>query len=111
MSGEMVLTLAVAIIGSGGFSAIVNAWLERRKEERKKKEDPDPVALGVRMLLQDRIEGLSIKYIKAGEVREENRRFLHNAFDVYHDKLKGNGDLNELMERVDELPIIYPDKR
>ena len=111
MNGEMVLTLAVAILGSGSVSALVNAWLERRREERRKKEAPDPVALGVRMLLQDRIEGLSIKYIKQGEIKEENRRFLHNAFDVYHEKLKGNGDLTELMGRVDELPIIYPDKR
>lgn len=111
MSGELAVTLAVAVLGSGSVSAIVNAWLEKRREERKKKEDPDPVALGVRMLLQDRIEGLSIKYIKAGEIKQENLKFLHNAFDVYHEKLKGNGDLNELMETVNELPVIYPDKR
>lgn len=106
MSGEMLLTLAVAIIGSGSFSAIVNAWLESRRERKR-----NPVAVGVRLLLQDRIEGLCIKYIKAGEIKYEHLKYLRQAHECYHKQLKGNGDLNELMEEVERLPVIYPPKK
>lgn len=98
--------LIVAILGSGSVSAIVAAWIENMKQKRV-----NPVAMGVKLLLQDRIEGLCIKYIKAGEIKYENLRYLRQAHDCYHNYLRGNGDLKELMEEVEKLPIVYPPKK
>ena len=106
MDAQIIVTLAVAIIGSGSFSALVNAWLESRREKKN-----NPVAMGVKLLLQDRIEGLCIKYIKAGEIKYENLRYLRQAHECYHEQLRGNGDLKELMEEVERLPVIYPPKK
>lgn len=106
MDAQIIVTLAVAIIGSGSFSALVNAWLESRREKKN-----NPVAMGVKLLLQDRIEGLCIKYIKSGEIKYENLRYLRQAHECYHKHLHGNGDLNELMEEVERLPVIYPPKK
>ena len=106
MDAQIIVTLAVAIIGSGSFSALVNAWLESRREKKN-----NPVAMGVKLLLQDRIEGLCIKYIKSGEIKYENLRYLRQAHECYHKQLHGNGDLNELMEEVERLPVIYPPKK
>jgi hypothetical protein len=103
--GKYAVPIIVAILGSGSVSAIVAAiidWLKNRKS---------PVSEGVQLLLQDRIEELCIKYIKAGEIKYENLLYLRKAHRCYHKRLGGNGDLNDLMEEVGNLPVIYPPKK
>lgn len=109
MDSSLIVAIIVAILGSGSVSALVNAWIEKRKEKNKNKIDP--VTIGVRLLLQDRIEGLCIKYVKEGEIRWENLKYLRQAHDCYHNKLGGNGDLTDLMDSVEHLPVSYPPKK
>ena len=60
---------------------------------------------GQRYILLDRIRYLGLACLQRGEVSFDERRLLHQMHDVYHNSLNGNGDLDELMSEVDELPL------
>lgn len=60
---------------------------------------------GQRYILLDRIRYLGLAYLQRGEASFDERRLLHQMHDVYHNSLNGNGDLDELMSEVDELPL------
>lgn len=59
---------------------------------------------GQKYILLDRIQYLARAYIRDGEISFDDRRRLHQMHDAYHN-LGGNGDLDTLMEQVDELPL------
>lgn len=63
------------------------------------------ISHGTRLLLQDKILTLSIKYIEAEEITHEQRKLLHEMWDTYHHGLNGNGDLDPIMELVNDLPL------
>lgn len=81
-------------------------WKLNRKAALEDKEDTRFKALqeGQRVLLLDRIQYLCRCYIHDGNVDFDDRRRLHKMHDAYH-ALGGNGDLDTLMEAVDELPV------
>lgn len=54
--------------------------------------------------LLDRIQYLCKSYIRDGEVDFDDRHRLHQMHEAYH-ALGGNGDLNSLMQEVDELKL------
>ena len=101
--------IIVGMLGSAGFAAFVNYRIEVSRENRKKKET-NPTEIGVRLLLQDRIEWLCIKYLGAGEVKWSDLKWLRQAYADYK-LMKGNGDLDELIENVEKLKVIYPEKK
>lgn len=63
------------------------------------------VVEGQRYILLDRIRSLGCAYLKNGEVSFDDRRLLNMMHGVYHNGLGGNGDLNTLMEEVNDLPL------
>ena len=75
---------------------------ERKKTEVEKQLDTIKQCLMVSML--DRIQYLGTCYIKAKEITLEDRRMLHMLHNAYK-ALGGNGDLDPLMEEVDELRL------
>lgn len=92
------------------------AEAEEKAEERKAENDEkewkkhtdetiEALAIGVRVILMDRIRYLGQEYIKDGEVDFDDRRLLNQMHSVYHNTLGGNGDLDILMKEVDELPL------
>lgn len=92
------------------------AEAEEKAEERKAEIDEkewkkhtdetiEALAIGVRVILMDRIRYLGQEYIKDGEVDFDDRRLLNQMHSVYHNTLGGNGDLDILMKEVDELPL------
>lgn len=80
---------------------------EAEEKEWKKHTDEtiEALAIGVRVILMDRIRYLGQEYIKDGEVDFDDRRLLNQMHSVYHNTLGGNGDLDILMKEVDELPL------
>lgn len=80
---------------------------ENDEKEWKKRTDEtiEALAIGVRVILMDRIRYLGQEYIKDGEVDFDDRRLLNQMHSVYHNTLGGNGDLDILMKEVDELPL------
>ena len=80
---------------------------EQAEKERLKgiKADLKAVMEGQRYILLDRIRYLGLAYLQKGEIPFDDRRLLHQMHSVYHGLLHGNGDLDELMSEVDELPL------
>lgn len=94
----IITSVFVAVIGSGSATAIVQHLLEKSKS--------DPTRDGVRLLLQDKVEYLAIKAIKSGEITYSKLKFLRASYHAYK-AMQGNGDLESLMEDVENLPIKY----
>ena len=103
--------LAPLLTGACGAAVItllnnVVMWRLNRKAALEDKSDAQLKALkeGQRVLLLDRIQYLCRCYIRDKTVDFDDRRRLHKMHDAYH-ALGGNGDLDTLMEAVDELPV------
>ena len=99
-----IVTILVAVIGSSGVSALVTAIVNRVSKG-------DPVKVGLRLLLQDKVEHFGTKAINEGSVTYEQKKLLHAMHECYHNGLGGNGDEKALMEDLDELPVIYPNRK
>ena len=102
--------ILIAIAGSGLFAAIVSAganiiiWtLNNKKQEDEKDES---IKDGLQVLLYDRIKCLGLRYIAAGAITSEDLQDLERMHKVYHDKLNGNGFLDDIMHKVRKLPLI-----
>lgn len=88
----------VAIIGSGGTTAVVQHMINSSKS--------DPVKDGLRLLMQDKIEFLATKYCEQGEISWQAKKYINNAYKTYKE-LGGNGDVAELMEDLNDLKVRY----
>lgn len=75
------------------------------ESQKKIKEVVDELLVASRLNMLDRIQHLGLSYIAKGEVTYEQRRFLHEMHDSYHNGLHGNGDADLIMEAVDALPL------
>lgn len=58
-----------------------------------------------KLLLKDRIEYIALSYIEKGKISYSARKNLHDLWDVYHYEFGGNGDLDDIMSRIDHLPL------
>ncbi len=93
--------ILIAIIGSGSLSAIVTAAINAM-QNRGKKKSAERTAL--MCLLDDKLGYLTEKYITRGSITFDERRRIVEIHRAYK-ALGGNGYYNELMQRVDALPI------
>lgn len=106
-----VFSLAAAIL-SLATTLIVNKQKRRWEVEDKKMADETQQAKniealmnGVKWILYDRIKYLGFSYLKEGKVAFDDRRVLGEMHKIYHNGLKGNGDLDKVMAEVDKLPL------
>ena len=116
MSTEIIL----AILGSSVLSALISqvgAFILKKEDHKENKfekieadvmnihKDISSITEGVKLLMLDRIRYVGQSYIKEGCVDFDDRRLLKMMHKVYHYGLGGNGDLDTLMEEVDNLPL------
>ena len=99
---DNVVTIIVAIIGSGVLNTILNYAISARE---KKKDDTSGIQNSLRLLMKDRLLFLCGHYINQGWIYEDELEDLMAMHKCYHDDLKGNGYLDELMKRVKSLEI------
>lgn len=99
---DFITTIIVAVIGSGVLNTILNYLISRHE---KKKCDKEGVNEAARLLMKDRLRFLCIHYIDQGWIYEDELEDLIAMHKCYHDYLNGNGFLNKLMSRVNELEI------
>lgn len=95
-------TIFTAVLGSGLLSTLVSqlcSWLEKRRERKS------GTAEGMRLILKDRLRWLCAHYIAQGWLYCDELEDIMVMHECYHDKLKGNGYLDELMEKVKALEI------
>ena len=110
---EHTLVIVGAVLSSSALTALITQlgswWREKaaRKNKEETAEDKEIAALkeGVMYILYDRIRYIAEKHIRDEEITFEDRRMLHKMHGVYHNRLGGNGDLDQLMADVDELPL------
>lgn len=104
------MNILIAIISGGVASAIVGGLfsviLWRLNRKAAKEDKGDDITCGLRMLLYDRIKHLGKSYLTRGEIHSEELEDLIAMHKVYHDKLGGNGFLDNLMRQVERLPIV-----
>lgn len=94
--------IIVAVIGSGILSTIINRifnYLDKRAESQS------GVTHGIRLVLKDRLRFLCTRYIEQGWIYEDELEDIVAMHSCYHDTLKGNGYLDQLMDRVKDLDI------
>lgn len=56
------------------------------------------------LVVKEKLVKMCLDYLERGWITYEEKVALHELHSAYHE-LGGNGDLNDLMEEVDELPV------
>lgn len=129
---EWVLPLVLGLISGGGLAvAIIGLFKDKLDFTRKRKaeiEDRGYAEIlkkqeqiiewqkkadeqfkvhgeGMKFLLYNMIKNEGQAYIAANQITFEDRKTLHAAHNVYHNGLSGNGDLDDIMRDVDEIPL------
>ena len=107
------IEIIIAVLGGSALSALItqvgNYISDRRKrkdtvEDRTEGKDA-ALKQGMKLLLADKLQYLGLRYIAEGEIAFTNRKMLNEMHSVYHNGLGGNGDFDDLMEELNELPI------
>ena len=107
------IEIIIAVLGGSALSALITQIGSYVSDRRKRKdavedkaEDKDAaLKQGMKLLLADKIQYLGLRYIADGEIAFTNRKMLNEMHSVYHSGLGGNGDFDDLMEELNELPI------
>ena len=125
MLWEFIAAVVVAVAGGAGGAAIINGINERKlhkiqhreaQEDKKElrveerlntlEEKVDAIVEANKYIMFDRIRYLGQRYIDAGEISFDDRRILNSMHAVYHNGLGGNGDIDKLMDDVNDLPLL-----
>lgn len=92
---------AITVVGN-----LISQLLQRRADRKSKKDDKIAALCEAQQLVMlDRIKYLGQRYINDGAVDFDDRRLLNKMHKVYHDKLGGNGDLDNIMKAVNKLQL------
>lgn len=107
-------TVLVALIAAGGtilgagltaVGAYVLYWRKHKDSRKDAKEDKaDNVIKALQYLMLYVIEERGKELIALGYATFEQRRRLRHWHDLYHKGLNGNGDADQLMDKVNALP-------
>lgn len=99
---DQITAIVVAVISSGILTTIINRWFTLSD---RKKDANNGLNSALRLVMKDRIRYLAARYIDQGWVYADERADLIDMHRCYHDTLKGNGWLDDIMEQVKNLPI------
>lgn len=113
MSEAVIIAIVGGLLGGSAVAALINAIAAgiRQRRDRKysktdgKDKDLEALKAGLKWVIYDRIRFLGHQYTNAGNVDFDDRRILNEMHKCYHDGLGGNGDLDNLMRAVNELPL------
>lgn len=105
----MTVEVATLILGSGviaaAVSSITNIILWFLNNQKKQDDRETDIIDGLQVLLYDKIKYLCLKYIERGHICSDELEDLERMHKIYHDKLDGNGFLDDLMKQARSLPI------
>lgn len=113
MDNGIIIAIIGGLLGGSAVAALINAIAEGIRQRRKRKydmadgKDEDNKALkeGLKWVIYDRIRYLGQTYIAHGSIDFDDRRVLNEMHKCYHNGLGGNGDLDNLMRDVNNLPL------
>lgn len=113
-------SLIVLFSGATGAALIklVDGIIQYRLSRKAKREDDvedkknameakiDSMTHCMRIMMLEHIQSLCKEYIIKGEIDIYTLRRIHIMHDAYHDEyIGGNGDLDDLIAKVDQLPL------
>lgn len=99
------MSWAIGLI-SGAFGAALIALIQfliARHDKKKEAESVERQAL--RYLMLYTIQDTARELLRDGCATIEEKRQLRQWHDLYHKGLGGNGDADQLMKAVDQLPL------
>lgn len=99
---DYLVPIIVAMLGSSVLNTALNYMITVR--ERKKGEETG-VQKASRLLMKNQLRELCDKYIAQGWIYEDELEDIIAMHRIYHNDLKGNGFLDEMMLRVKKLEI------
>ena len=106
MTVEYIITIIVAVFGSGGFWAFLQSRRVRkyaRTEEAEKRIEA--VSEGTKALLHSQIYSIAERAIKRGCITTGELDDLENMYPAYRN-LKGNHTGTTYYERAKSLPLV-----
>ena len=59
-----------------------------------------------KIILKDKIKYLVLKYSEYGEIILDEKQAIQHMWNIYHYDLKGNGDLDDYMAMLEEIPVV-----
>ena len=92
---QIAVPLAVAVLTSSGFWALVSKRADKNNAERK-------MLVG---LAHDRIINLGMVYVTRGYITQDEYENLNDYLYQPYEKMGGNGSAKRVMEEVRKLPI------
>ena len=104
---EYALPIIIAVIGSGAFStlvAVIAGGIQRRMEEKRKKNSVQDRALSMLLLMQLQEYGNDI--LKEDIMDPEQFKQFEEMFNIYKE-MGGNGYADKLMSDVAHKPLRY----
>lgn len=97
LAGSVVLGNLVLLAGN-----IATLYINRKHQ---KDDQSSAIIHAQKVILQDRIRYLCKTYIKDKSIDMSDRSDLLQMHDIYHNDLGGNGNLDDLIEKVKDLPL------
>ena len=105
--------IMTAALGSAVLVTLINQIFETFRQKRNRKyqveaesnKDLENLKRGLMLLMLDRIRYLGQCYIKSGAINYDDRKILNDMHKCYHEGLGGNGDLNLIMQEVNDLQL------
>lgn len=101
-SGEIAVTITVAIIGSGLFNKLLDYFINRKE---KNNDEYRSVQKANRLIMKDRLRFLCMHYINQGWIYEDELEDIMAMHECYHNDLNGNGFLDKQMASVKQLEV------
>lgn len=109
MDNALIIALIGGLCGGSAVAALINQIFETKREKARRKdgesENMREVKAALKWVIYDRIRHLGQTFIADGEVSFDDRRILNEMHNCYHNGLGGNGDLDNLMREVNDLPL------
>ena len=101
---DFLKTVLLAIVSSGVLSSIIAAVVSGLQTK-------NTMSKGLKHVLYFQIRQGCREAIHDETIDDNSLKELHEAWEIYHDKLGGNGYLTTLMARVDKLPLTKDDEQ
>lgn len=99
---DYLVPIIVAMFGSSVLNTALNYIITVRE---RKRSDETGVQKASRLLMKNQLRELCDKYISQGWIYEDELEDIIAMHRIYHNDLKGNGFLDEMMLRVKKLEI------
>jgi len=101
----MEVTIAIITACGASLVALLSNLIQIRASNKKKICEMDQALIdGMRELLYYRIKHNAEKCLKDGYITIDGFHDIHRMYNIYHDKLGGNGFITGLMADLEELP-------